>query len=197
MHFGHAVGTACVLLEHLGVDSGQVVCADSRDARGFIVGHGQCDRCDAVAVVVGLDLDKGGIGRSHQGLHFGHGVGTAHALLEHLGVDGGQVVGCHTGDASDDVVGGRQCGGRTAVAVVVGLDLGQSRDLCGRTGIGQNLNFADLIGVCFARCVDLRVDCSQVVCRDARDPGVFVVFELWYGVAVAQGVVGDVEQGCA
>ena len=159
MHFGHGVGTARGLLEHLGVDGGQVVGGDTGDARGFVVGHGQGDRVGAVAVVVGLDLGQRCVDRCGQSLYFGHGVSTALGLFEHLGVDGGQVVGGDTGDARGFIVGHDEGGGRGAVALVVGLDFGQGCvDRC-----GQGLHFGHGVGTARVLFEHLGIDGSQVV----------------------------------
>ena len=180
MYFGHGVGTALGLFEHLGVDGGQVVCGHSGDASGFIVDHCQSGWACSGALVVGLDFVQRCIGGGDQGLHFGSVVGSALGLFEHLGVDGGQVVCGHTRDASGLVVVHRQSGWACSVALVVGFDLVQ-----GSASVGQGLYFAVLVGVGFFRCFHPRVDRSQVVCAHPGDAGFFVVIDRWGRVGAA------------
>ena len=171
LHLGHGIGAAGCLGKDLRVDGSQVICADTSDASGHEVGHGERYGCAAIAVVIGLYLGQSGVGSRHQVLHFGHAVSTAGRLRQHLSVDCGQVVCGDAFDAGDHVVGHGQCEGCDAVAVVVGLDLGQ--------GIGQRcdlrLDFGDSVRTARDQRQNFGVDRSQVVCGDASDAGVSIV----------------------
>ena len=191
LDFCSRVGTAGGSSQHLRVDGAQVVGGDAGDACGLVVGHGQCGWGGAVAVVVRLDFGQGGIGCSHQGLRFGHAVGTARGLLEHLGVDSGQVVGGDAGDTRGLVVGHGQGSWVCAVAVVIGLDLGQR--CVGRCDPG--LDFCSSVGTAGGSGQHLRVDCGQVVGGDAGDTRGLVVGHGQGGWVCAIAVVVGLDLG--
>ncbi len=201
LHFGGGVRSACGLGQHLCVDSRQVVRGDASHACSHVVGHGQCSRCGAVAVVVGLDLGQGRVGRFHQGLHCWLVVRAAWRLRQHLRVDCRQVFWSDAGDAGLLVLLCRQGRWRHAVAVVVRLDLGQRR-----VGLShQGLHFRGCVGAACGLGQHLCVHRCHVGCCHAGDAGRFVVLRCqsrWCGaVAVVvrldlgQGRVGRCHQG--
>ena len=121
-------------------------------------------------------------------MNFRCGVCATCGLGQHLGIDCGQVICRHAGDASVGVVGQAQRCRRDAISVAVSLYL-----LNGRIGCGdQSLNFR--CGVC-ATCdlgQHLGVYSSQVICRHAGNASCHVVC---YGQGRRYGVVAVVVVG--
>ena len=192
LHFRRGVGTAARLREHLGVDRSEVVGGHACDACVCIVLCGECGRGDAITVVVGLDLDQRVVHTGDEVLHLRGGVGVACASAQHFGVDSSEVACVHAGDACGLVVRHRQCGRCGAVAVVVGLNLGNGT----AGGADQRLHFGDGVGTAARLREHLGVDRSEVVGGHACDACVCIVLcgECGRGDAITVVVGLDLDQ---